>query len=53
MGLVHVVFLERSLVEKHFQPFACGQLALGVLRVYPLSGRRQAGPVRAAAQPLR
>jgi hypothetical protein len=33
MGLVHVVFLERSLVEKHFEPFARGQLALGVLRV--------------------
>jgi len=33
MGLVHVVFLERALVEKNVEPFARGQLALGVLRV--------------------
>jgi hypothetical protein len=33
MRLVHVVFLERSLVEQHFEPLARRQLALGVLRV--------------------
>ena len=33
MRLVHVVFLERALVEKDVETFARGQLALGVLGV--------------------
>jgi hypothetical protein len=32
MGDIHVVFFEGPLVEQHVQPFARGQLALGVLR---------------------
>ena len=45
---VHVVFLERALVEKHFEAFAGGQLALGVLGVDALlpaaeTGLRTAG----------
>jgi hypothetical protein len=30
---IHVVFLERALVEQHVEALARGQLALGVLRV--------------------
>jgi hypothetical protein len=30
---IHVELLERSFVEKHFDAFACGQFAFGVLGV--------------------
>jgi hypothetical protein len=35
VGHEHVEFLETALVEQQFDPFARGQLALGMLRLDP------------------
>jgi hypothetical protein len=43
----HVVFFERAFIQKHINPLARGQLALGMLRGNPLFTAAEAGLVTA------
>ena len=49
----HVEFLETVRIEQQFDPFASGQLALGVLRVDPFLAAAQTGRLPAVLQFLK
>jgi hypothetical protein len=48
----HSPFFERILIEQHFEPFAGGELALGMLCVDPARSAAGAGGVAVALKPV-